>query len=83
MPTERYPAGRLPVVKLTTTSGYTWETEIAAGMSEQDARDYFVGDYFNVTKYPLDTKYEKVVDLVFTPATCITDENGYLVANIT
>jgi len=45
-------------VKVTTESGYDWETDINGTI--ESARAYFMGNMFNVGFYPVE-KMEKVV----------------------
>lgn len=45
-------------VKLTTTSGHSWETNING--SDKEIYDYFLNQWFDVGCYPIE-KIEKVV----------------------
>ncbi|MEA5619935.1 hypothetical protein VB711_19095 [Cronbergia sp. UHCC 0137] len=50
----------LKSAKLTTTTGYTWETSISATASYESTIEYFLRKYFDVGIYPVEN-LEKVV----------------------
>jgi len=42
----------LPAYKVTCENGYYWTTSMAAGVTLDDAKKYFIGKYFNTAPYP-------------------------------
>lgn len=54
----------MPYVTLTTESGHTWETSLAENITQKQAEDYFLGQYFNVDAYPVETM-ERVVNVEY------------------
>ena len=58
----------LQVVRLTTTSGHSWITNIAAAMTEGDAIEYFMGNRFDISSDPDVERLEKVVKVEYNPA---------------
>lgn len=42
----------LPAYRMTTESGYTWETNMAAGITLKDAEKYFLGKLVTISEYP-------------------------------
>jgi hypothetical protein len=58
---------QLQVVRLTTTSGHSWKTNIASAMTEQDAIDYFLNQQFDVSSDPDIEQFEEVVRVEYNP----------------
>jgi len=52
--------GNLPAFKVTTSSGYSYVTSMAKGITLQKAKNYFLGQYVDIGIYP-EEKMEKVV----------------------
>jgi len=42
----------LPAYKITCENGHYWTTSMAAGVTLDDAKKYFLGKYFNTASYP-------------------------------
>ena len=50
----------MKAAKLTTTTGYTWETSISSNASDKSIIKYFFGQFFDIGEYPKE-KLEQVV----------------------
>jgi hypothetical protein len=55
----------LPIVKLTTSTGHTWQTNVSAQTTEAEAMEYFLGQQFDVSSDPDTEKIETVVKVEF------------------
>lgn len=58
----------LDSVKLTTTSGKSWTTSVAAGLTQEDVDRYFYGKYFDMNPDPEGEELmERVIKVEFNP----------------
>ena len=56
----------LTAYRMTTESGYTWETNMAEGVTLDDAAEYFMGSRVNIGEFPEEIMEEvvKVEELI-------------------
>jgi hypothetical protein len=58
----------MPIVKVTTASGHSWTTNVAAQVTEAEAKRYFMGARVDISSDPYTEKMDVVVKVEFTPA---------------
>lgn len=54
----------MPYVKLTTETGYKWETNVSSTATKESIEKYFLGNVFNVGSYPTE-KMETVIKVEY------------------
>ena len=57
-----------PFVKLTTSTGYTWETNVSATTTEAQAKEYFLGQEFDISRNPEAEMMDTVTEFEFIAA---------------